>query len=154
MSNDSKEIELKTLRDKCLLFNQFMIEKGGMSAALVEALAEAFKESNRLIEKAYTGKDLKPLQAMNRDIDNQILKHMSFQMASDIKRLFKEKLGIDFEEVDKTYKKVIEKIFKRGKIANTVEYELLENRLDEIYADPNKEGEVKQLNELLAAYHK
>jgi hypothetical protein len=144
-----KNTELKILRDKCLLFNQFMIEKGGIPSVL----AEAYKESNRLIEKAYADGNPKPLKAMNKDIDNQVLKHMPLQMAADFKKIFKEKLGIDFEAVDKVYDKAIEKILKKGKIVNAEEYELILTKVDEIYADPNKEVEVKRLNDLLTAYH-
>lgn len=145
-----KRMELKKLRDKCLLFNQFMIEKGGMPSAL----AEAYKESNRLIEKAYADGDPKPLKAMNKDIDNQVLKHMPLQMSIELKKTFKEKLGINFDAVDRVYEKAIEKVLKKGKIVNAEEYELLLNRVEEIYADANREDEVKSLNELLAAYHK
>jgi hypothetical protein len=40
--------ELKTLRDKCLLFNQFMIDRGGMPKELIGA----YQESSKLIETA------------------------------------------------------------------------------------------------------
>ena len=150
MSDKTKAMEFKMLRDKCLLFNQFMVEKGG----LPPQLAEAYKESNRLIEKAYADGNPKPLKAMNKDIDNQVLQHMPLKMATDLKQLFKEKLEIDFEVVNKAYDKAIDKVLKKGKIINAEEYELLLNRVDEIYADPSREEEVQQLNNLLLAYHK
>jgi len=146
----AKEMELKMLRDKCLLYNQFMVEKGG----LPPQLAEAYKESNRLIEKAYAEGNPKPLKVMNNDIDNQVLQHMPLKMVTDLKKLFKEKLDINFEVVNKAIGKAIDKVLKRGKIINAEEYELLLNRVDEIYADPYKEEEVQRLNNLLVAYHK
>lgn len=150
MSDKIKTMELKTLRDKCLLFNQFMSEKGG----LPPQLAEAYKESNKLIESAYLEGKIKPLKSMSADIDDQVIRHMPLSMAQELKSLFKEKLNIDYDVVDKARMKVIEKLLKKGKISNRDEYELLLNRVDEIHADTNREDEVKRLNELLAAYHK
>lgn len=143
-------MELKTLRDKCLLFNQFMSEKGG----LPPQLAEAYKESNKLIESAYLEGKKKPLKSMSADIDDQVIRHMPLSMAQELKNLFKEKLNIDYDVVDNARLKVIEKLLKKGKISKPDEYELLLNRVDEIYADTNREDEVKRINELLAAYHK
>lgn len=150
MSDKTKAMELKTLRDKCILFNQFMAEKGG----LPPQLAEAYKESNKLIESAYMEGKIKPLKSMSADIDDQVIRHMPLSMAQELKNLFKEKLNIDYDVVDKARMQAIEKLLKKGKISKPDEYELLLNRVDEIYADPNKADEVKRLNELLAAYHK
>lgn len=150
MSSKTKTMELKTLRDKCILFNQFIAEKGG----LPEQLDEAYKESNKLIESAYMEGKIKPLKSMSADIDDQVIRHMPLPMAQEFKNLFfKEKLNIDYNVVDKAQMKVIEKLLKKGKISNPNEYELLLNRIDEIYNDPNREAEVKRLNELLSAYH-
>ena len=66
----------------------------------------------------------------------------------------KEKLGIDFEVVDKLRLKAIEKLLKKGKVRTPEEYELLQNRAEEIYADPNMIEELTRINLLLAAYHK
>ncbi|MCC5915845.1 MAG: hypothetical protein JJU02_00820 [Cryomorphaceae bacterium] len=149
MSEKTKSMELKVLKDKCLLFNQFMAEKGALPAQL----AEAYKESNKLIESAYMEGKIKPLKSMSADIDNQVIRHMPLSMAQELKNLFKEKLNIDYDVVDKVRMKVIEKLLKKGKISNPDEYELLLNRVDEIYLDPNRETEVKRLNELLAEYY-
>ena len=150
MSDKIKTMELKILRDKCILFNQFMSEKGG----LPPQLAKAYLESNKLIELAYLEGKIKPLKSMSADIDDQVIKHMPLYMAQELKSLFKEKLNIDYDVVDKARMKVIVKLLKKGKITKPDEYELLFNRVDEIYADPSKADEVKRLNELLAAYHK
>ena len=141
-----KNIELKILKDKCLLFNQFLINRAGVPAQLLE-------ETNKLLEKAYQEKNIKALKAADSD-NNEQVRHMPLQLALELKKLFKEKLNIDFDVVDKVRIKTIEKILKKGKISKPEEYELLLNRVDEIYADPNKTDEVKRLNELLAAYHK
>ncbi len=77
-------MELKILRDKCLLFNQFMMEKGGLPSAL----NEAYIESNKLIEDAFRDGNLKPLTAMSADIDDQVLRHMPISMALELKKVF------------------------------------------------------------------
>lgn len=141
---------LEILKNKCLLFNQFMRRYGGFPVEL----SAAFDESDKLIEKAYQEKDLKPLKAMSRDIDNQVLKHMPLTMAIKLKELFKEELNINFDAVEKAILKSIDKIVKKGKISNASEYELLLNRVEEIYSDESKKEEVEKLNMLLADYHK
>ena len=47
----------------------------------------------------------------------------------------------------------IEKILKKGKISNPVEYELLLNRVDEICLDNSKSNEVIEINKILVNYH-
>lgn len=150
MSDKSIDMALKELRDKCLLFNQFMTEKSG----LPPQLAEAYKESNKLIELAYTEGKLEPLKSMSADIDDQVIRHMPLSIAQELKNLFKKKLNIDYNIVDKARMKAIEKLLKKGEISNQDEYELLTNRVDEIYAEPSKEDEIKRINKLLTAYHK
>lgn len=145
-----KNIELKALRDKCLLFNQFMIEGGYFP----NELAAAFKDSNLLIEASYKDGKIRPLKSMSNDIDNQVLRHMPLSMALRLKAFFKDKLGIDFEAVNKARLQAIDKILKKGKISSPGEYELLIERVDEVYTDAEKSGELECLNELLAAFDK
>lgn len=143
-----EDTELKKLRDKCLFFNQFMIESGTIPKELIHV----YQEVNKLIETSYQEGKIRPLKAASRDIDDQVIRHMPLSMAIELKRLFKEKLSNDFETVDKARLKAIEKILKKGKISREDEYELVLNRIDEIYADKNKIAEVKELNKLLNAF--
>lgn len=143
-----KTEELKKLRDKCLLFNQFMIEKGGFPPQL----ADSFKNANNLIETAYKEGNIQSLKTMSMDIDNQVLKEMPISMSIELKKLFKEKLDIDFDFIDKALNKALNKILAKGKISDISEYELLHNRVDEIYSDINKAEEVEKINKLLAGY--
>lgn len=136
--------QLKKIKDKCQLFNQFLIDRAGMPAHL-------FEETNRLLEKAYHEKDLKVLKAADRDNYEQI-RHMPPSLALEFKKRLKEILNIDFDIIDKIYSKNISKILKKGKIANAEEYNLILNYIDEIYVDSNKSDEVNRLNEFLKAY--
>lgn len=83
--------DLDILKNKCLLFNQFMIEKGGFPVEM----QSSFIESNKLINEAYGAGNMKVLKAMSRDIDNQILKHMPLSMALELK-IFSEKAECRF----------------------------------------------------------
>jgi TRAP-type mannitol/chloroaromatic compound transport system substrate-binding protein len=138
--------QLKALKEKCQLFNQFMIEKAGMPAQL-------FEETNRLLEKAYDEKNIKILKAADAD-NNEQVKHMPLPLALELKSFLKQKLNIDFDVIDNLRIEAIEKVLQRGKIVNSQEYELLLNRVDEIYTDNSKKEDVKKINELLATYHK
>lgn len=145
-----KVTELKELRDKCILFNQFMIEKGTIPKELVDA----YTESNRLLESAYQEGKIKPLRAASNDIDDQVVRHMPLSMALELKSFFKAKLGIDFDIFERARLKSIEKILKKGKINNPQEYELILNRVDEVYLDISKAEEIERLNNLLITYDK
>lgn len=143
-----KNRDLDMLKNKCLLFNQFMIEKGGFPIEM----RSSFIESNNLIIKAYEGNQIGVLKSMSNDIDNQVSKHMPLSMALDLKRLFKKELDIDFEAVDKARLKEIDRIIKRGKIVTPNGYELLVDHVDEIKTDITKSNEIKLLNNLLLSF--
>ena len=142
-------VQLKALRDKCLLYNQFMIEGGHFP----NELAEAFKNSNLLIEAAYKEGKIKPLQSMSNDIDSQVLRHMPLSMALNLKAVFMEKLNVNFEAVDKARIKMIDRILKKGKISNSEEYRLVLSRIDEIYSEPDKSEELGLLNDVAIRMH-
>jgi len=142
--------ELKFLRDKCLLYIQFMIQKMAASPELVEGLWETY----RSVENAYQDEKIKPLKVMSLDIDDQVINHMPLTMAIEFKNLMKEKFQIDYNTVDKDRIKAIKKILKKEKISNQEEYELIMNRIDEIFSDITKAEELKSLNELLLNYEK
>ena len=57
-----------------------------------------------------------------------------------------------YAEITSDIRKTIDNILKRGKISNREEYEVVINRVDEIFADPTNAEELKSLNELLTIY--
>jgi hypothetical protein len=141
-----KNEDFTLLRDKCLLFVQFLLEKN----TIPQELIPSYKDMINKINTAYQEKKVKPLKAMSTDIDDQVMRHMPLATALDFKNVLKEKLKIDYDIFEKKRKKIIEKIIRKRKIANREEYELIINRLDEIFADSDKADELKALNELLA----
>ncbi|WP_316838574.1 hypothetical protein [Pedobacter gandavensis] len=52
------------------------------------------------------------------------------------------------------YRLQVNQIVKKGRISKEVEYELLISRIDEIYGDIKKVGEIEKLNKLLIAFNK
>jgi hypothetical protein len=127
-----------------------MIQKMSASPELVEGLWETY----RSVENAYQDEKMKPLKVMSLDIDDQVINHMPLTMAIEFKNLMKEKFQINYNTVDKDRIKAIKKILKKEKISNHEEYELIMNRIDEIFSDTTKAKELKSLNELLVNYEK
>lgn len=139
-----KDVKLKLVRDKCLLFNKFLIENCSMPSSL-------FHETNLLIEKAYIDGNVKVLKSAERDIEQQ-MRHMSLHQLLELKVLYKKMLSVDCEVLDNVYIKSILKIIKNGKIRDDFEYELLLNRVDEIFDDQARSNEILQINKMLISY--
>jgi hypothetical protein len=77
---------------------------------------------------------------------------MPLAIAVEFKNLIKEKLKIDYADVEKAYSRVIERILKNEKISNSQEYELVVSRIDEIFTDHTRAEELKALNKLLTEF--
>ncbi|OWP82635.1 hypothetical protein BWK59_14820 [Flavobacterium davisii] len=135
--------EIELLRDKILLFNDFLIEKLGMPK-------EFFIETNNLIEKAYQEKNMKVLKSGDKEIYLH-LKEMSLEMQLELKALFKEKLDLDLDILQKLFDKSIEKIIKRGKILTDDEYRILLDKMNDL-TEIKSEEEIKNINTLLIDY--
>jgi len=146
MSQSESELEL--LKDKCVFYTQFVLQKLSFSPESIQGLEETY----RLILEAYQAKQIKPLRAFSADIDDQVLRHMPLAIALEFRNLIKEKLKIDYEDVERAYVRVIERILKNEKISTGQEYELVANRIDEIFTDHKKAEELKVLNKLLTEY--
>lgn len=145
-----KDNEAKLLRDKCILFNQFMIEHG----QLPESLADGYRESSRLIEDAFDNGKTRQLKVASADIDDQILRHMPIEMASEFKKIFLSKLGIKYNIIENGRLADLNKIIKSGVIGDLADRELVLNRIDEIYSDNENKTELDILNELLLKFEK
>lgn len=145
---NESESELELLRDKCVFYTQFVIQKLSSSPESIQGLEETY----RFILEAYEMKRIKPLRAFSADIDDQVLRHMPLAIAVEFKNLIKEKLKIDYADVEKAFARVIDRILKNQKISNSQEYELVVNRIDEIFTDHTKAEELKMLNNLLTEF--
>ncbi|WP_443946630.1 hypothetical protein ACJVDH_05875 [Pedobacter sp. AW1-32] len=137
--------ELEKLKNKCLLFNQFMIEKGGFPIQM----QSSFVECNMLINEAYANRNNKLIKAMSADIDEQISRHMPLSMVLELQAYV---LTLDFGSVEEVKLKEIDKIIKRGRISGSGEYDLVINFVDEIHNDLARADEVNVLNGLLLKF--
>ena len=140
--------EIDNLKNKCLLFNQFMLDYGGFP----QELKSSFAESNKLINEAYSKGNIKSLKSMSSDIDNQVIRHMSQSMVLKLMVLFKQKLNIDFKAAEIFQLNAIRKILKKGKIANEEEYRLILDYINDAYSDLFNENEIEKLNNLLVKF--
>lgn len=140
--------DLTRLRDKCNLFNKFMMNHPDMLNEIIPAL----EESNDLINDAFAKRRISRLKAMSNDIDDQVLSGVSIKDATNFKALLMDKYGIDYEIIGKARVRKIQNILKRGKISSFDEFELIESRVDPIYSDPDCTEEMEELNKLLLEY--
>lgn len=136
-----KQNELLLIKEKCLLFNRFLIEKLGMPESY-------FTETNLLLEEAYLNGDIKVLKATDNDINTE-LSHMPASYLIMLEKEFQEKLGIRIMSITKKINKTIDNIIKRGKINSDEEWRLI----NEIVSDTDQQQyDVEKLNSLLSNY--
>jgi len=112
------------------------------------------EQTKEILERAYEKKDIKQLKGINKELDVWLREMFRPDEKEELIRLLKEKFGEDTNKVDLKRIEKINKIVKRGKINNKNEYELLLQRVEEIYSDDSKNEEVTELNKLLADFHK
>lgn len=139
-----QEEEIKKIRDKCLLFNEFMAKHIGPN----NPLSAAYAESNFLIENAYRKRKIKPLLAMSADIDEQVMRHMPLELAAEIIELFKAKLNIKIDN-----KQIIESIIKRGRILNEDEFRIVENEISDMLQAVKAHHDPEILKKMLISFH-
>jgi hypothetical protein len=112
------------------------------------------EQTKEILERAYEKKDIKQLKGINKELDVWLREMFRPDEKEELSRLLQEKFGEDTKQVDLKRIEKINKIVKRGKINNKNEYELLLQRVEEIYSDDSKNEEVTELNKLLADFHK
>lgn len=137
--------KFELLKNKILLFHDFLITNLGMPK-------EFFIEANEFVNKAYHEKNMKVLKAGDSDMYLHI-KEMPLQMQLELKELFKEKLDLDLDILQKQFEKSIVKIIKRGKILNDDEYRLILDKMDNL-TEPKTDDEIEEMNKMLIDYIK
>ena len=146
MANEVNKIkELKYLRDKMYLYMDYLITNYGN--------AEIYAQTRKNVDKAFEEGNLKVLKSGENDIHEHI-RGMPLKDAFILMNLFKEKLGEDISKFENKRLKSIEGVLARRRIKTVIEYELLMNRVDEIFSDVSKVEELKLINELLIGYEK
>lgn len=141
-STGKKQEELERLIKRFDIFYDFLLKHGTSGVLLNQARDIAYQ--------AYNKPSLTTLKRISKEL-NVWFKEMPKDSQSELEQILKEELN---EEIKDDTSEKISKIIKRGQINNLQEYEILLNRVEEIYADDNKKTEVIKLNELLADYHR
>lgn len=122
--------------------------------ARTQGKAFIMEQTKEILEKAYEKKDTKQLKRIDKELDVWLREMFRPEEKEELSQLLKEKFDVDVKSSDLNRFGDIDKIVKRGKIKNKNEYERLLQRVEEIYTDESKATEVKQLNKLLADFHK
>jgi hypothetical protein len=138
--------DLKLLRDLCLVYNNFRRMTNPLQHPLMVA---AFDDADRKIHEAYDTDSKLPLELMKKELDDFII-YARPNEASQLLHLLKQELGLAYKVDRKKAQKKIAYIIKQGKISNRMEYELVNDRVEEIHGDATKASELEQLNQLLA----
>lgn len=139
--SENNQNELDLLKNWCLTIVNFLIELDGESPI--------FSELKSVINKSYDVKNLKALRHCKKDI-NEWARGIPIQETSKLNILLLEKFGESLE----VSKRKIELILKKGKINSQEEYNILLNKVEDIYDKDGKENEIETLNKLLAQYEK
>ena len=143
MNKLDKEQQLDLFWKKFNVFYSFFKEENPNSVGL-----EAFKS---IAFNAFNKKRLGELKKVTAELYG-FCRELPKEDKAILKQKVKDELGIDIDEEKRIAK--IERILKRGTINSGKEYELLLQRVEEIYDDESKSAVVDKLNELLADYHK
>ncbi|WP_423128673.1 hypothetical protein [Gaoshiqia sp. Z1-71] len=140
------KIDAKKIKDRFYVLYDFIVQNQGSNVF--------FEEMRRSIDNAYEKSDLKYLNRVNKELNVWLVEMFPPKEKKEISQLLKEKLGENVEQADLKRVDKINKVVKRGRINNLNEYSLLQQRVEEIYADESKKEEVEMLNKLLADFHK
>ncbi len=139
-----KLAKLETLRIKCLIFNEFFYEKFGYE--------EAYYKIKEAIEDAYKERKIRVLDALNKDNFYQMREIMPSSYLIELKKIWFEKTGENFNDFQVLIDKKIEKIKKKG-IKTLDDYEIVSNEVENIWNDNNQKEKLESLNKLLIDWH-
>jgi len=144
MARNSKKrtTELLALRDRCLAITRFLAEAG-----VGEVIAT---EMRAAIQAAFERGDLRSLKMVSRDL-NEWANGMPPATIARLDAILRSELGEDPRGTESEARDLA-RILHRGTIEDEDEYRLLTRRLEEIYADGWKGGELEKINELLVAF--
>ena len=138
-----KQTELDYLKKRIFIFADFFIEKYNL---------DFFKNVKPGLEVEYEKSNLRGLRLASKDFNNWI-REIPVNDAIELGEILKKELGEDLSVIEQKRLRKISQVVKKGKIKNLDEYELLSNRVDEIYTDSDKADEVKKLNNLLVDFN-
>lgn len=134
---------LKYLKTRCCIFYDYFYYKYGKQ--------DVYQKAKLVVETEYNKNNLKVLQITNKDLNTWLLM-MPITDSIELGRILHDKLGEDISEIINRRLIAINKTISLGKISTKAEFEMISNRIEEIYLDKNKGVELEQLNNLINNY--
>lgn len=136
--------EVERLKAWCLAVQEFMFEKHPPPAE-AQAVAQAG------IAAAIAAGRMRDLRMFARELLDDA-KHLPPAEREELDRLLRARLGAGLDAGTGETKGELDRVLRRGRIANEREYRLLLDRAEEIHLDTARNDELSRINELLAAY--
>ena len=149
MEKKTYELEMEHIKDWCVVVLDFITAKN----ANFKEFAEPTKDNLNKYYKSNSQRLYKGFQQSYNEI-NEMAKALPPSEYEELNAILRDRFGKDLMNINPVAEKKIAYVVKKGKISNASEYELLLNRVEEIYSDESKKEEVEKLNALLADYHK
>jgi len=140
-----EESKLDLLLLKCLTFTEFFYQKEIYDKGSLQKLKE-------VIEQSYREKKVKVLEATNKDFFYQMREVMPAAYLLELKKIWLEKVGEDFNDIQSLINKKIDKILKKG-IKTLDDYEITHNEVENIWDDSTQKEKLEVLNNLLNVWH-
>lgn len=137
--------ELKLLHDWYMIFVRYL----GTLAGSSEKSPLSFLELTIL--ENYKQGNLKNFKSIKSEL-LQWAKGFTPKQQRELDELLRSETGRGLKEEQRLFEQHVNAIIKRGRIKNADEARLLEERVEEIYTDEQKKGELEKINRLLTAY--
>lgn len=140
--------ELTRLETRCASFVAFMRTRSDASDPASSALLAAMSTE---IQKAVAVSDLVGLREIAKEM-NRWLRALPPQMRREFESQAPTEVVADVSVEQGLELHRVQGLRRRGYLASEDEYRLVLERVEEIYADPSYEEEVKELNRLLRIF--
>lgn len=136
----TEKAQLKYLRKRSALFLEFIVSKSGKSMIT--------EEMEKLTNKLFASHDLQWLKAINKEFDRWSKELPKPEDSIELYSIYHNELGEDFKL---TQSKKLKTILKKG-IYSLEDYQLVQDRVNQIFQQPNSKKEMEILNALLREY--
>ena len=135
--------ELTRTKEWCLTILDFMIAECSETSFI--------RQMRGIVLQEYKQQSRRGLQDCIRET-NEWARGLPRAQVSELNQLLRDKFGEDLQtEADRDVKRV-NRIMKRGRIRNEDEFRLVQARVEDIYADDDKQEEYATLGRLLVDF--
>lgn len=136
----TEKAQLKYLRKRSALFLEFIVSKSGKSMIT--------EEMEKLTHKLFASHDLQGLKALNKEFDRWSKELSKPEDSFEFYAILRQELGEDFESFQSKKLKII---LNEG-IHTLEDYDIVQDRINQIFQKPDTTKEMESLNALLRKY--